>query len=196
MILPEFNDLKYQLQEFQKAVQNFPKEEKFKVLNALEVATKYHQSQKRKNGDVYILHPIRVALILIKEAGQKDEDSICAALLHDVIEDTAIRPDEIKEDFGVNVLNLVENLSTKKEEPFSDYMYRIYESDEATILIKFCDRLDNARDMLLVAASEPAFVEDQITKIETYFLPFASKNLPYFENQLLYNIAEARKLLR
>ncbi len=193
--MSEFSDLKYQLQEFQKAIQELPEEGKIKVLEAQDVATKYHEGQKRKNGDVYILHPVRVALILILEAGQKNADSICAALLHDVIEDTAISADEIKDKFGANILNLVENLSIKQKEPFADYMRRIYESGEETIIIKFCDRLDNARDTLNVAKSEPEFVESQIKKITKYFLPYAHKNPPYFEKQLLYNVREAKKIL-
>ena len=76
-----------------------------KIRAAYECAAAAHEGQKRKNGEPYIIHPVSVAEIVV-EMGL-DTDSICAALLHDCIEDTDFGYKEIENKFGTPVAELV-----------------------------------------------------------------------------------------
>ena len=69
-----------------------------KIISAYEFAAKAHEGQKRSSGQAYIIHPLAVAYILL-ELGM-DTDTICAALLHDVVEDTPATLDDLKKRFG------------------------------------------------------------------------------------------------
>ncbi len=76
------------------------------INRALKTAAKYHDGQTRKGTDVpYITHPIEVSRILQKHG--MNEDVIAAGLLHDILEDTEMTEDELKEKFGTRILKLV-----------------------------------------------------------------------------------------
>ena len=77
-----------------------------RIKRAYEVAERAHSSQKRSSGEPYIIHPLHVALILI-ELGM-DTACISAALLHDVVEDTPVTLEEIRQEFGGEVALLVD----------------------------------------------------------------------------------------
>jgi len=85
-----------------------------RLTQAMEMARLAHEGQFRKSGEPYILHPVAVALT-IAELGM-DEDSICAALLHDVIEDTPITADDVEASFGAEVRKMTEGV-TKLDSP-------------------------------------------------------------------------------
>ena len=80
-----------------------------KIRAAYECAAKAHEGQKRRNGEPYIIHPVAVAEIVV-EMGL-DTDSICAALLHDCIEDTEFGYKEIENKFGTPVAELVDGVT-------------------------------------------------------------------------------------
>ncbi len=80
-----------------------------KIRAAYECAAAAHEGQKRKNGEPYIIHPVSVAEIVV-EMGL-DTDSICAALLHDCIEDTDFGYKEIENKFGTPVAELVDGVT-------------------------------------------------------------------------------------
>ncbi|AFI06396.1 RelA/SpoT family protein [Helicobacter cetorum] len=80
-----------------------------KIENALALATKSHKGQYRKSGEPYIVHPICVASIVAFCGG--DEAMVCAALLHDVVEDTPCKIEYIVQEFGQDVANLVDALT-------------------------------------------------------------------------------------
>ncbi|PAF41099.1 RelA/SpoT family protein [Helicobacter sp. 11S03491-1] len=80
-----------------------------KIQSALDIATKYHQGQKRKSGHSYIVHPICVACIVAFYGG--DEAMICSSLLHDVVEDTMCDIEVVKREFGDDVAVLVDALT-------------------------------------------------------------------------------------
>ena len=96
-----------------------------KVKKAYELAEFYHRNQVRNSGEPYIIHPLSVASILANM--HADSDTLCAALLHDTLEDTTLSREEIKEQFNADVLNLVEgvtkndkvNYSSKEELSFT-----------------------------------------------------------------------------
>ena len=114
-----------------------------KIRAAYECAANAHEGQKRRNGEPYIIHPVSVAEIVV-EMGL-DTDSICAALLHDCIEDTGFGYKEIENKFGTPVAELVDGVTrlgmlrySKEQEQFEDLrkMFMAMAKDIRVILIK------------------------------------------------------------
>lgn len=126
-----------------------------KITSAYEFAAEKHKDQKRESGEPYITHPIAVAQILI-ELGM-DTDTICAALLHDVVEDTEASLDDLKKRFGADVANLVDGVTKlnqvslySKEEQQAENIRKMLLSmskDIRVIIIKLSDRLHNMRTL-------------------------------------------------
>src|SRR5690606_31975470 len=80
-----------------------------RIREAYDFADKAHEGQLRKSGEPYILHPLAVAEILVNM--QMDVTSVIAALLHDVVEDTTVSLDVVKEKFGSNCAMIVDGLT-------------------------------------------------------------------------------------
>ena len=126
-----------------------------KIVSAYELAEKYHHDQKRESGEPYITHPLSVAYILL-ELGM-DTDTICAALLHDVVEDTPCTLEELQKNFGTDVAMLVNGVTKlKKVETFTkdeqkaENIRKILlamSEDIRVIIIKLADRLHNMRTL-------------------------------------------------
>ena len=143
-----------------------------KIAEAFEYANELHQGQFRASGEPYISHPIAVAEIV---AGlELDTDSICAALLHDAVEDCSDKTSlkEIEKKFGAPVAMLVDGLTKivtlqveDKEEAHIETLRKMLlamSRDIRVIFIKLCDRLHNMRT--LAAKSDP---KRRITALET-----------------------------
>lgn len=123
---------------------------------AFEFADKAHKGQKRKSGEPYIIHPLAVAQIVAEEL-KLDSESIEAALLHDVIEDTPATHEEVAKLFSPTIADLVEGVSkltriqyaTKEDEQMENLrkMLIAMSKDIRVILIKISDRLHNMRTM-------------------------------------------------
>ena len=123
---------------------------------ALHFASSAHETQKRKSGEAYIIHPVNVAYILAEM--KLDSITIASALLHDVLEDTNITSQDLKNKFGAEITELVNGV-TKIE----SFRYRAKETDKQAenfrkllisitkdirvILIKLADRLHNMRTL-------------------------------------------------
>ncbi|MCI9402561.1 MAG: bifunctional (p)ppGpp synthetase/guanosine-3',5'-bis(diphosphate) 3'-pyrophosphohydrolase [Oscillospiraceae bacterium] len=126
-----------------------------RLLDAFTFADKAHDGQKRKSGEPYIIHPLAVADIVAEM--ELDPDSIIAALLHDVIEDTGATREELSQQFGPTVAELVDGVTkltrvqyTSKEEEQMENLRKMFMAmsrDIRVILIKICDRLHNMRTM-------------------------------------------------
>ncbi|MDD6034046.1 MAG: bifunctional (p)ppGpp synthetase/guanosine-3',5'-bis(diphosphate) 3'-pyrophosphohydrolase, partial [Oscillospiraceae bacterium] len=124
-----------------------------KIGEAYRLADEAHGGQKRKSGDPYISHPVAVAIILVGLG--MDTDCICAALMHDVVEDTDTTLDEIRRKFGGDVAVMVNGvtklgqipLSTKEEQQAENVrkMLLAMNEDVRVIIIKLADRLHNMR---------------------------------------------------
>ncbi|MDR1260424.1 MAG: bifunctional (p)ppGpp synthetase/guanosine-3',5'-bis(diphosphate) 3'-pyrophosphohydrolase [Oscillospiraceae bacterium] len=137
------------------------------IKKAYIMARDAHGSQIRHSGEPYIIHPVNVAKILINELGM-DTNTIVAALLHDVLEDTTVTYEDIKAAFSVEVANLVAGitkLSTmtyqSKEETQAENVRRMFMAmaeDVRAIIIKLADRLHNMRTIEFVKE------EKQLTK--------------------------------
>ena len=126
-----------------------------KIISAYEFAAKAHEGQKRSSGQAYIIHPLAVAYILL-EFGM-DTDTICAALLHDVVEDTDATLDDLKKRFGQDVAMLVDGVTKlgkmpvfTKEEQQAENIRKILlamSQDIRVMIIKLADRLHNMRTL-------------------------------------------------
>ncbi|MBQ9834677.1 MAG: bifunctional (p)ppGpp synthetase/guanosine-3',5'-bis(diphosphate) 3'-pyrophosphohydrolase [Bacilli bacterium] len=131
-----------------------PIEEK-RIIRAYNYANGYHYAQKRNSGEPFITHPLNVALILAQM--HADGDTICGALLHDVLEDTSALEEEILKLFGKTVLTLVQGVTkidnisfTSKEEEKAANEEKLLKSclvDIRILIIKLADRLHNMRTL-------------------------------------------------
>jgi len=123
---------------------------------AFDMAVEAHSDQRRKSGEAYIFHPISVAKIVANQIGL-DATSICAALLHDVVEDTRYSLKDIERLLGVTVAKIVHGLtkisSLKKDKNISlqaenfRKMLLTLNDDVRVIIIKIADRLHNMQTM-------------------------------------------------
>ncbi len=125
------------------------------IMKAYSFAEEHHNNQKRNSGEPYIIHPLHVAYILA-EIGL-DDNTICAALLHDIVEDTPITNDDIKKEFNEEIAEMVSGVtklgtmlfSSVEETQVEDYrkMFLAMGKDIRVIIIKLADRLHNMRTL-------------------------------------------------
>ncbi len=127
-------------------------EDKVNIKRAYEMAVSAHADQRRKSGEPYVLHPIEVARICAAEIGLGPTAIICA-LLHDVVEDTPVTLEEIREIFGDKIARIVDGLTkldgtysynSPQAENFKKVISTLIE-DVRVVLIKMADRLHNLR---------------------------------------------------
>lgn len=134
----------------------FSDEDIKKVTDAYNLAAKAHSGQKRRSGEPYIIHPVAVAQILAEMC--MDVDSICAALLHDVVEDTEYTSEQIRAIFGETVEQLVDGVTklgqiavdTSREEQQNENVRKMFlamSKDIRVIIIKLADRVHNMRTL-------------------------------------------------
>jgi len=125
------------------------------VERAFDFACERHADQRRYSGDEFITHPVGVAQIC---AGMRlDTETLCAALLHDTVEDTTASLDEIREEFGEEIAQLVDGVTkltgitfeSRDERQAENYrkMMVAMATDVRVILIKLADRLHNMRTL-------------------------------------------------
>ena len=123
------------------------------VLRALAFAAHKHRDQRRKNVEAspYINHPISLANILTNEGGVSDVEVICAALLHDTIEDTDTTPEELEQEFGQAIKSIVLEVTDDKALPKVERKrlqieHAAHATDKAK-LVKLADKISNLRDI-------------------------------------------------
>ena len=143
------------LQDLIDKLNEYNREEVEVIKKAYEYAKKLHEGQYRQSGEPYINHPLNVAYILADM--HADRDTICAGLLHDVLEDTEITKEDIAHDFNQNVANLVDgvtklskmNFSSKQDQNLANTRKIItgITEDVRIIIIKLADRLHNMRTL-------------------------------------------------
>ncbi|MBC7252594.1 MAG: bifunctional (p)ppGpp synthetase/guanosine-3',5'-bis(diphosphate) 3'-pyrophosphohydrolase [Actinobacteria bacterium] len=123
------------------------------IREAYEFARTYHARQLRKSGEDFILHPLGVAHILADL--QMDETTLAAALLHDVVEDTEITLDDVRDKFGPEVAEIIDGVTKldrlsfrNREEMQAENFRKMFVAmarDIRVVIIKLADRLDNTR---------------------------------------------------
>ena len=129
------------------------------LLKALAFAAHKHRDQRRKDAEAspYINHPIALADVLVNEGGVSDVEVLCAALLHDTVEDTATTPEELASAFGSRIARIVAEVTDDTTLPKAERKRLQVEhagglSPEAK-LVKLADKICNLRD---VAERPPA----------------------------------------
>ena len=132
------------------------KEESINLIRkAYDVAYEMHNGQLRKSGEPYIIHPLNVACILgTLHAGP---DTICAGLLHDVVEDTSMTKDELAKEFGEDIADIVDGVTKLEQLKFvsleqkqvenHQHMLLAMAKDIRVIVVKLADRLHNIRTL-------------------------------------------------
>ena len=162
------------------ARRSLPRADEEKIRRAFQVAYWAHRDDRRASGELYISHPLEVALIAAKEI-RFDDTSVVAALLHDTVEDTDLSLDLIEAEFGPEVASITDGV-TKIDHVFESRALGRAEnvrklmlsmaSDVRVILVKFADRLHNMRTL----ASLPPEKRFQIaTETLDLFAPLAHR---------------------
>jgi GTP diphosphokinase / guanosine-3',5'-bis(diphosphate) 3'-diphosphatase len=140
------------------------------LLNALAFAADKHRDQRRKDvaASPYINHPIALARVLSLEGAIEDVDVLCAALLHDTIEDTETTAQELRSEFGERIAGIVEEVTddktlTRNERKERQIQHASHLSVEARA-VKLADKICNLRD---VASRPPA--DWDLSRQQEYF---------------------------
>ena len=125
------------------------------IMKAYNLAAEKHKDQKRGSGEPYIIHPLNVAYILASIG--MDDNTLCAALLHDVVEDTYVTQKDLTDLFGQEISDMVAGVTklstiqfaTLEETQVENYrrMFLAMGKDIRVILIKLADRLHNMRTL-------------------------------------------------
>lgn len=124
------------------------------LFRALSFAADKHRDQRRKDdhGSPYINHPIAVARVLCEEAGVTDAAVLCAALLHDTVEDTDTSSEELDTQFGAEIRGIVMEVTDDKRLPKEERKRLQVEHaagiSHAAKLIKLADKICNLRDVV------------------------------------------------
>ncbi len=151
-----------------------------KIEHAYLFASRLHEGQYRISEEPYIIHPIEVAKILTEL--RLDTNTIIAAFLHDILEDTDTQPDEIEKNFGSDVLKLVNGVTKlgkyqfkSKEERQAENFRRMFiamAEDVRIIFLKLADRLHNMRTLNYMAANKQKRIAQETLDI---FAPLANR---------------------
>ncbi|TAE54881.1 MAG: bifunctional (p)ppGpp synthetase/guanosine-3',5'-bis(diphosphate) 3'-pyrophosphohydrolase, partial [Bacteroidetes bacterium] len=169
-------EVKRAFQRLLRAMPGISRNDKQNIRRAFDMANQAHMGVRRKSGEPYILHPLAVAYIVVKEMGLVDPVSVICALLHDVVEDTDILLDEIRRKFDNHIASIVDGLTkittpidvdrvdSEQAENFRKLFLTI-SSDIRVVLIKLADRLHNMRTLgamkpekMLKIASETLYI--------------------------------------
>ncbi len=142
---------------------------------AFEMSADAHKSMRRKSGEPYILHPLAVARLAVEEIGLGVTSAVCA-LLHDVVEDTEIKLEDIEHEFGTQYAHIIDGLTkiktvvdekaatTEQAENFRKILLTLAE-DPRVILIKLADRLHNMRTLDSMAREKQLKIASETTYI-------------------------------
>ena len=170
-----FDEIKALLEEKQYTTEDIEELEK-----AFEFAKKLHSGQYRVSEEPYIIHPMEVVKILI--GLRADKHTLMAGFLHDILEDTETKPEEIKELFGEDVLNLVQGVTKlgklqfkSTEERQAENFRRMFiamASDVRIILLKLADRLHNMRTLNYMTPAKQQKIAQETLDI---FAPLANR---------------------
>lgn len=169
------------IQRLVESIEDYMSEDQVaQVVAAYEVGAKAHAGQTRKSGEPYISHPVAVAQSLADM--RMDAQTIAAAILHDVVEDTQTSIDEIEEQFGIEVAQLVDGVSKLDQieftsraeaqaESFRKMMLAMIE-DIRVILVKLADRLHNMQTLDSMPRSKQSRIATETLEI---YAPIANR---------------------
>ncbi len=171
------------------------------VIRAIEFAAQKHRMQRRKDRDAspYINHPIALMHVLCIDGGISDATTLASAALHDTIEDTETTAEELRSEFGDQIMNLVLEMTDDKTLPRAErkrlQIEHAGDASRAGALVKLADKICNLRDM---AANPPA--DWSLARQREYFewAKAVVDRLPEVSRELrrLFDAAYAAKPLR
>ncbi len=158
-----------------------PSDDLSQVEKAYRLALQKHDGQLRKSGEPYIIHPLKVAIILAEL--EMDKESIIAGILHDIVEDTDTTLDEIRDEFGHDVALLVDGVTkltritwtSDKNEIQAENLRKMFlamAKDIRVIIIKLADRLHNMRTLQYM---RPEKQKEKSRETLEIFAPLASR---------------------
>lgn len=158
------------------------------IESAYNLAKEAHKFQTRKSGLPYILHPLAVALIVVREMRQKDAAIICAALLHDVVEDTEYSIWDIRDRFGDEVAFLVAAVTKPNKEQVDNFKHILssVQGDVRVLILKLSDRLHNMR---ILESMKPQKQWKIASETQFFFAPLAGRLGLYRVKSELENLA-------
>lgn len=172
---PIFSEIKEKLIEQKRLPEDIEK-----IEQAYLYAKKLHEGQYRISEEPYITHPVEVAKILVDL--KADTNTVIAAFLHDILEDTDTKPEEIKTRFSADVLNLVQGVTKlgklkfkSTEERQAENFRRMFiamANDIRIIFLKLADRLHNMRTLNFMAANKQQKIAQETLDI---FAPLANR---------------------
>jgi GTP diphosphokinase / guanosine-3',5'-bis(diphosphate) 3'-diphosphatase len=138
-----------------KVAQNRPHDDREIIRKAYEFSLKHHEGQTRASGEPFLIHPLEVALVLVDM--KLDSTAIAAGLLHDAIEDTPVTDEDVRKEFGDQVVHIVQGVTKIDKIDFASREERQAENvrkmvlamvnDIRVVLIKLADRLHNMRTL-------------------------------------------------
>ena len=162
------------------AGQNYPETDIRELEKAFDFAKKLHAGQYRVSEEPYIIHPIEVVKILI--GLRADKHTLMAGFLHDILEDTDTKPEVIRENFGEDVLNIVQGVTKlgklqfkSTEERQAENFRRMFiamASDVRIIFLKLADRLHNMRTLNYMSSVKQQRIAQETLDI---FAPLANR---------------------
>ena len=213
--MPAKDDQNVTIEEFFEYLKTYLDEKQIALVRkAYEFAAKKHADQKRRSGEPYIIHPTQVANILARM--KMDEETLAAAFLHDVVEDTDTTLQQLKEMFGAKVAMLVDGVTklgkieyiSKEERQIENYrkMFLAMAQDIRVVIIKLADRLHNMRTMKYMPVHKQQSISKETLEI---YAPLANRlgiytikweledmAFRYRDPELYYNLVEQVKTKR
>ncbi len=178
----ETNDPEALYQELVRSIRKYhPSDDLTLIRRAFEIAKDAHKDQKRKSGEPYIIHPVHVAIILANL--ELDKESIISGILHDVVEDTSMTLQEVREQFGDEVAILVDGVTKLTQLSWSKdklelqaenlrKMFLAMARDIRVILIKLADRLHNMRTLEYMTEAKQC---EKATETMDIYAPLADR---------------------
>jgi guanosine-3',5'-bis(diphosphate) 3'-pyrophosphohydrolase len=147
------------------------------VAKAVEFAIRYHGDQRRPTGAPYLEHLLEAVEVLVRGAGVADPDVLCAAVLHDVVEDTPCTADDVRREFGDRVADMV-GWVTKPAPGDGDpkaakdaYLAGLRDAPEDAIVVKLADRASNVQTLRNLSLSRQ---REYYAQTVTYIMPLAA----------------------
>ena len=215
-LMEDFTSPEELYQELIKSVRKYhPSDDISMIEKAYRVAYKAHEGQVRKSGEPYIIHPLCVAIILADL--ELDKESIVAGLLHDVVEDTIMTSEELRQEFGDEVELIVDGVtklgqlsySADKIEVQAENLRKMFlamAKDIRVILVKLADRLHNMRTAKYWS---PEKQKEKARETMDIYAPIAHRlgiskikvelddlSLKYLEPEVYYDLVEKIALKR
>jgi (p)ppGpp synthase/HD superfamily hydrolase len=152
------------------------------IAAAVAFAMHWHGDQRRPTGAPYLEHLLEAVEVLVRGAGVRDRDVLCAAVLHDVVEDTQCTIADVAEGFGPRVAELVGWVTIPEAEPADKaavkiaYLKRLAEAPDDAKLVKLADRVSNVQTLRNL---KPEKQRSYYAQTVTYLIPLA-QDFPWF----------------